>query len=247
MPGPHEGDPGYKTGLTPTLAGSPGDHPPMHVAAGSSDQVRLQDNPPGYNGPAGAPRDAAWQAYLSQQNGSTTGKVDPKTLVLPNPDAVSDPGLKTLGAAAKQQGVSYAWGGGHDPKVTGVTRGHQSTAEEVGRDNIPDQSWTFHDNNRTGFDCSGLARFATESGHGFDMGSGNTVFQERALPGHGAVAVPDSALRPGDIIYYGPPGDSNHVAIYAGNGLMIQAAESGEPVEVSPMRHDTHRNYHIGN
>jgi cell wall-associated NlpC family hydrolase len=158
---------------------------------------------------------------------------------------VSDPGLKTLGAAAKQQGVTYAWGGGHVEGKTGVSPGHKATPQEVGR--VPDQSWDYQDNNRTGFDCSGLARFATESGHGFDMGSGNTVYQEGALPGHGAVAVPDSALKPGDLIYYGPPGDSNHVAFYAGNGLMIQAAESGQPVEVSPMRHDTHRSYHMGN
>jgi uncharacterized protein YukE len=85
VPGPHNGDPGYKTGLSPTLAGSAGDHPPMHVGAGSSDQVQLQDNPPGYNGPAGPQRDAAWQAYLSHQNGATTGKVDPKTWYYPTP------------------------------------------------------------------------------------------------------------------------------------------------------------------
>ncbi|HWS91402.1 MAG TPA: NlpC/P60 family protein, partial [Mycobacterium sp.] len=200
--------------------------------------ITLQDNPPGYNGPPGIERDRAWQAYLSQQNGSTTGQVDPTTLVLPNPDAVSDPGLKTLGAAAKQQGVTYAWGGGHDPKAPGVTRGHLNDS--------PDRSWQYNDNNRTGFDCSGLVRFATTEGQGFDMGSGNTVAQETALSARGATVVPDSALKPGDLIYFGPPGDSEHVAIYAGNGLLIQAAESGEPVEVSPLRHDQHRNYHVG-
>lgn len=238
MPGPQPGDPGYATGLRPTLAGDAADDPAMRLAAGSSDQVRLHDNPPGYTGPPGPDRDRAWLSYLSQNNGTTTGPVDPAVLVLPNPDAVSDPRLKTVGAAAKQQGVSYAWGGGHDPASTGVSRGH--------RNDTVDGSWTFNDQNRTGFDCSGLARFATGEGRGFDMGSGNTAFQESVLPSHGATVVPDSALQPGDLIYYGPPGDSVHVAVYAGNGLMIQAAQSGQPVEVSPMRHDQHGNYRMG-
>lgn len=239
VPGPNPGDPGYRTGQTPTLAGSPADQPPMHVDAGSSASITLQDNPPGYNGPAGPARDAAWQAYLNQSDGTRPGRVDPRTLVLPNPDAVSDPGLKTVGAAAKQQGVSYTWGGGHDPKNPGVSRGF--------RNDTPDASWTYNDQNRIGFDCSGLARFATAEGRGVDIGSGNTVMQYGAMTGSGAHnVVPDSALKPGDLIYYGTPGDSHHVAVYAGNGLMIQASGSGTPVEVSPIRGEQHRNVHLG-
>lgn len=242
VPGPHDGDPPYKTGMKPTLAGSPGDHPPMHVAAGSSDTVSLADNPPGYNGPAGPERDAAWQHYLSQHCGATRGTVDP-SLVLPNPGAVSDPGLKTLGAAAKQQGVTYAWGGGHG-KDPGVSVGHKATAAEVGQQNIPDESWTYNDNNRTGFDCSGLARFATDAGHGGDL-SGGTVTQEHTLTSQGRAPVADADLKPGDLIYYGPPGGSHHVVVYAGNGLVVQAHGSGEPVEVSPIDlSEQHRGYH---
>jgi cell wall-associated NlpC family hydrolase len=198
----------------------------------------LVDNPPGYNGPAGPERDQAWLNYLSQSDGTTTGVVNPGTLVLPNPDAVSDPRLKTVGAAAKQQGVSYSWGGGHDPKAPGVSVGH--------RNDTADESWHYNDQNRTGFDCSGLARFATAEGSGVNVGSGNTVSQEEALQNLGATLVPNSALQPGDLIYYGPPGDSTHVAVYAGNGLMIQAEGSGIPVEVSPLRHGNDRNYHVG-
>jgi len=214
----------------------------MQVAKGSSDTVTLQDNPPGYNGPAGPARDAAWQAYLSQQNGATKGTVT-SNLVLPNPDAVSDPGLKTVGAAAKQQGVSYAWGGGH-LKDTGVSKGWAQPG---------DRSEEYDDGNRTGFDCAGLARFATSEGRGYDISagnSGNTVGQEAALTaqgGHGTV-IPDSALKPGDLIYYGARGDSEHVVVYAGNGLVVQAHQSGEPVEVSPIDLGwEHRSVHVGN
>lgn len=244
VPGPHDDDPQYQTGQTPTLAGSPGDSPRMRVASGSSDQVRLQDNPPGFTGPAGPARDAAWQSYLAQHNALAPGAVTPKT-VLPNPDAVSDKGLKTVGAAAKQQGVSYTWGGGHLPGKPGVSRGW--------RNDSADASWTFNDQNRTGFDCSGLARFAAAEGYGFDINDnniGNTVGQEAALTaagGQGRV-VPDSVLTPGDLIYYGPPGGSHHVVVYAGNGMVVQAQGSGEPVEVSPIDlSEQHRNIHLAN
>lgn len=244
VPGPHGGDPRYQTGQTPTLAGTPGDSRRMQVSPGSSDRVRLQDNPPGYSGPAGPSRDAAWQSYLGQRSATTPGAVTPGT-VLPNPDAVSHPGLKTVGAAAKQQGISYAWGGGHLPGTPGVSRGW--------RNNNADASWTFDDQNRTGFDCSGLARFAASEGHGFDISAnniGNTVGQEAALTaagGHGT-RVPDSALMPGDLIYYGPPGASHHVVVYAGNGLVVEAEGSGIPVEVSPIElGEQHRNIRLDN
>lgn len=246
VPGPHQGDPGYQTGMTPTLAGSPGDHPPMSLHHRSSDTVPLVDNPPGYNGPAGAERDAAWQRYLSAHDGTTAGSVG-QGLVLPNPDAVSDPGLKTLGAAAKQQGVSYAWGGGHVPGKTGVSNGWAQAG---------DRSETYKDGNRVGFDCAGLARFAMSEGHGgLDISagpgnSGNTVGQYASLLAAGGrgTAIPDSALQPGDLIYFGTPGSSEHVAVYAGNGLVVQAHQSGEPVEVSPFDLGwTHRAVHVGN
>jgi hypothetical protein len=60
--------------------------------------------------------------------------------------------------------------------------------------------------------------------------------------------VGDADLKPGDLIYFGDSGaGSHHVAVYAGNGLMIQAAQSGVPVEVSPMAQEKHFNVHINN
>lgn len=244
VPGPHDAASRYETGQKPTLAGSPGDSPRMSVGAGSSDHVPLQNNPPGYTGDAGPGRDAAWLAYLSQGSASAPWAVTPG-LVLPNPDAVSNPGLKAVGAAAKQQGVSYTWGGGHIAGKPGVSVGWRNTNR--------DSSWTYNDQNRTGFDCSGLARFAAAEGYGFDINEGNignTVGQEATLSGPGGrgMVVPDSVLRPGDLIYYGPPGGSHHVVVYAGNGLVVQAQQSGEPVEVSPVTlYEQHRNIRIGN
>jgi cell wall-associated NlpC family hydrolase len=51
-------------------------------------------------------------------------------------------------------------------------------------------------------------------------------------------AVPVSQLEPGDLLFYRTdptaPGYISHVAIYLGNGLMIQAPHTGEDVEVVP-------------
>ncbi|WP_067971241.1 C40 family peptidase [Mycolicibacter icosiumassiliensis] len=243
VPGPHAGDPGYQSGQSPTLAGSPADSPSMQVPPGSSDKVTLADNPPGYTGGPGPARDKAWQDYLSQRSGASSGTITPG-MVLPNPDAVSDPGLKTVDAAAKQQGVSYAWGGGHLEGTTGASRGWPEKG---------DRSETFQDGNRIGFDCAGLARFAASEGHGgLDISKGNlgnTVGQYGALttPGGGGKVVSDAELKPGDLIYFGSPGHSEHVAVYAGNGLVVQAHQSGEPVEVSPFDINwQHRSVHIG-
>ena len=36
---------------------------------------------------------------------------------------------------------------------------------------------------------------------------------------------------PGDLIYYGPPGASHHVVVYAGNGLVVEAEGSAYPLK----------------
>jgi cell wall-associated NlpC family hydrolase len=51
--------------------------------------------------------------------------------------------------------------------------------------------------------------------------------------------VPVSKLQPGDLLFYHTdptaPGYISHVAIYIGNGLMIQAPEPGMDVEIVPV------------
>ena len=61
------------------------------------------------------------------------------------------------------------------------------------------------------------------------------VAADQALTGP---AVPVSQLEPGDLLFYHTdptaPTYISHVAIYLGNGWMIQAPEPGENVEVVP-------------
>lgn len=76
------------------------------------------------------------------------------------------------------------------------------------------------------FDCSGLTSQAwAHAGREIPRTSQE---QWRQLP---KVALPD--LRPGDLVVYFPK--ATHVAIYLGNGLVVQAPRPGARVKVSPI------------
>ena len=83
----------------------------------------------------------------------------------------------------------------------------------------------------TSFDCSGLVQWAFAQA-GISM---PRVAADQARTGP---AVPVSELEPGDLLFYHTdptaPGYISHVAIYLGNGWMIQAPEPGLDVEVVP-------------
>ena len=83
----------------------------------------------------------------------------------------------------------------------------------------------------TTFDCSGLVQWSFAQA-GIVM---PRVAADQALSGP---AVPVSQLTPGDLLFYHTdptaPGYISHVAIYLGNGWMIQAPEPGMDVEVVP-------------
>ncbi len=81
------------------------------------------------------------------------------------------------------------------------------------------------------FDCSGLVQWSFAQA-GITM---PRVAADQALAGP---AVPVSQLQQGDLLFYHTdptaPGYVSHVAIYLGNGWMIQAPQPGLDVEVVP-------------
>jgi cell wall-associated NlpC family hydrolase len=83
----------------------------------------------------------------------------------------------------------------------------------------------------TSFDCSGLVQWSFAQA-GIRM---PRVAADQALSGP---SVPVSQLEPGDLLFYHTdetdPTYISHVAIYLGNGWMIQAPEPGMDVEVVP-------------
>lgn len=108
---------------------------------------------------------------------------------------------------ASQMGTPYSWGGG---KPNGPSRGIDSGANIVG------------------YDCSGFTQFSYAgvgvlipkySGDQYDTGR----------------KVPVAQAKRGDLVFWGP-GGSQHVAIYLGNGQVLESASSAGKVTVSPLR-----------
>lgn len=108
---------------------------------------------------------------------------------------------------ASQTGVPYSWGGG---KPSGPSLGVDSGANTVG------------------YDCSGFTQFAFAGvGVLIPKFSGDQYNTGRRIP-------PSQAKR-GDLIFYGP-GGTQHVAIYLGNGQVLEAASSYGQVGIHTLR-----------
>lgn len=112
-------------------------------------------------------------------------------------------------------GTPYVWGGGDNNGPTGGLR-DGGVADSFG------------DYGRQGFDCSGLTKYA------FAAAGLNLPHYSGAQYQMGKKVSRENIQR-GDLIFYGP-GGSQHVAIYLGNGQMIEAPQSGQNVQFSPVR-----------
>jgi peptidoglycan DL-endopeptidase RipA len=120
---------------------------------------------------------------------------------------------RVIDRAMSQIGVQYVWGGGNG---RGPSTG------------IPDAFGSPLD--RVGFDCSGLMLYAFDA-VGFDL---PRVSRNQF---HAGRKVPVSDVRPGDMVFYQNPGAPiHHVAMYIGDGKMIEAPYTGASVRVAPMR-----------
>lgn len=119
--------------------------------------------------------------------------------------------------AMSQLGVTYAWGGGdEDGPTLGIRDG--GTADAHG------------DYNKVGFDCSGLMLYAF-------AGIGVSLPHYSGYQYNAGTRVDVEDRERGDMLFWGP-GGSAHVALYLGNGKMIEAPESGDVVKISPVRED---------
>lgn len=112
-------------------------------------------------------------------------------------------------------GLPYVWGGGN---ASGPTHGVAGDPFDPGYAT------------QTGFDCSGLMVYAFAAvGISLPHYSG---YQYTA-----GQHVPLSAIQAGDMLFYGGAGGIHHVTLYIGNGMMIEAPESGQVVHITPVRY----------
>ncbi|APT90757.1 cell wall hydrolase [Corynebacterium sphenisci DSM 44792] len=124
---------------------------------------------------------------------------------------------KVISRAMAQLGTPYAWGGGN---ASGPTKGIRDggTADRHG------------DYNKVGFDCSGLTLYAY-------AGVGITLPHYTGYQYQRGTHYPVSQMQRGDLLFWGPNGHG-HVAIYLGDGTMIEAPHSGSVVKISKVRYN---------
>lgn len=120
-----------------------------------------------------------------------------------------------IARAESQIGLPYAWGGGD---ANGPTKGIRDggVADSHG------------DYNKVGFDCSGLTLYAF-------AGAGISLPHFTGYQYNQGKRINPQEMERGDLIFYGPNGN-HHVAIYQGNGMMIEAPQSGQTVASVPVR-----------
>ncbi|MEQ0563340.1 NlpC/P60 family protein [Amycolatopsis sp. NEAU-NG30] len=121
-----------------------------------------------------------------------------------------------IARALSRLGTPYAWGGGN---ASGPTRGIRDGG-------VADM---YGDYNKIGFDCSGLMIYAFAGVRALPHYSGYQYTAGRQ--------VPLSQMRRGDMLFWGGPGGIHHVALYLGNGQMVEAPQSGLRVRVAPVRY----------
>lgn len=122
-----------------------------------------------------------------------------------------------INRALSQLGMPYAWGGGN---IYGPTRGIRDGG-------IADM---YGDYNKVGFDCSGLMIYAfAAAGYSLPHYSGYQATAGRQ--------VPLSQKAPGDMLFWATGGRIHHVALYIGNGQMVEAPYSGSHVRIAPVRY----------
>jgi cell wall-associated NlpC family hydrolase len=121
-----------------------------------------------------------------------------------------------IARALSKLGMPYAWGGGNG---SGPTRGIRDGG-------VAD---SYGDYRKIGFDCSGLMVYAFAGVESLPHFSGYQYTAGRQ--------VPLSQMRRGDMLFYGGYAGIHHVALYLGNGQMVEAPESGEVVRIAPVRY----------
>jgi NlpC/P60 family len=117
----------------------------------------------------------------------------------------------------------------HLPQLGRGLRGRviEAAAEQIGWPYV----WGGESRAEGGFDCSGLVDYAyAAAGHPLAGRPTAAVLWQMGVP------IPADQLRPGDLAFLGAPsGQPYHVALYAGDGMVIVASGRGRPIAEQPL------------
>jgi len=108
------------------------------------------------------------------------------------------------------------------PQVAGSGKGRTAALKACSL-LYPIHMYGWGDAGPTKYDCSGLTMTAWKA-------AGITLGHYTGDQWSESYSIAKSALRPGDLVFYN---SRNHVAIYVGNGWIVQAPHTGEPIQMS--------------
>ncbi|ONI84297.1 hydrolase [Actinosynnema sp. ALI-1.44] len=162
-------------------------------------------------------RAKAAAAAAAAQRPSGGGGAKPSRPAPGRPPVTGGSASIVIARALSQLGVPYAWGGGN---ANGPTRGIRDGG-------VAD---SFGDYAKIGFDCSGLMIYAF-------AGVGIRLPHYSGYQATSGRRVPLSQMAPGDMLFWATRGRIHHVAMYIGNGQMVEAPYSGSRVRISPVRY----------
>lgn len=158
-------------------------------------------------------RFVAYQAQLAAQQAAADRAAAAAAASRLRSGAGGDAVRRVIDRALSQIGVQYVWGGG-----TG--RGPST--------GIPDRFGSPLD--RIGFDCSGLMLYAFN-------GAGVNLPRVSRNQFNAGRKVPIADLRPGDLVFYkNGDGPIHHVAMFIGDGKMVEAPYTGAAVRITSLR-----------
>ncbi|AIJ33592.1 hypothetical protein CIMIT_06520 [Corynebacterium imitans] len=202
------------------------------VGSSQADHTSL-DNP--YGGSSNSEVIAAFAGGLGNALGGGAANVSPTSDDYASPE-VSD-GLASLlpevgTAESVSDAVSNAVSGSNSGSIETVISRAQAmigTPYVWGGGDANGPTTGVNGGSVSGFDCSGLVLYAF-AGVGISLPHYTGYQYQRGTQ------VPASEAQRGDLLFWGP-GGNQHVAIYLGDGTMIEAPQAGQNVQISPVRY----------
>jgi cell wall-associated NlpC family hydrolase len=160
-----------------------------------------------------------WLAGATQLVSATSGVVQACGSTVPTVPGGSPAAQRAVQAAEAEIGLPYVWGGGG---TNGPSGSASAPPSQVGQ---------------PGFDCSGLVEYAFAR-------AGVTlprVAQDQFdyVQAHSTLTTVVAQLQPGDLVFFSDNEQGvNHVAIYLGDGNIIQAPQTGSDVSYATLAGD---------
>jgi cell wall-associated NlpC family hydrolase len=160
-----------------------------------------------------------WVAGATQLVSATSGVVQACGSTVPTVPGGSPAAQRAVQAAEAEIGLPYVWGGGG---TNGASGSASAPPSQVGQ---------------PGFDCSGLVEYAFAR-------AGVTlprVAQDQFdyVQAHSTLTTVVAQLQPGDLVFFSDNEQGvNHVAIYLGDGNIIQAPQTGQDVSYATLSGD---------